>query len=256
MKISVVVPVYNEEKYIKSCLESLQKQEEKPFEIIIVDNNSKDRSVEIASKYPVRVIKEKKQGIIPARNAGFDAAAGDIIARCDADTIVPRSWLRKIREDFTKYKIDALSGKVIFHDHWILKQTPLYSSLYMRQVKLLLGHDTMVGMNMALTREVWEKARGEVCLDDKKVHEDIDLSMHVARYGEIKFDPNLVVYASARRIKYNPASFFVEYPIRLLKTLNAHRKSFDRLKDRIDKYRSIIKNSRTLKALRLEDDDI
>ena len=51
MKVSVVIPVYNEEKYIKNCLESLMKQEEKPDEIIVVDNNCTDETINIVKKY-------------------------------------------------------------------------------------------------------------------------------------------------------------------------------------------------------------
>src|ERR1035437_9820650 len=91
MKVSVVIPAYNEEKYIGACLDSLMDQKEKPDEIIVVNNNSTDNTAKIVKKYPVRLINEEQQGMIPARNRGFNEAKFEIIARTDADTILPRS---------------------------------------------------------------------------------------------------------------------------------------------------------------------
>jgi len=116
MKVSVVIPVYNEEKYIERCLESLQNQQEKADEIIIVNNNSTDKTYDLAKKYPVTIIREPIQGITFARNRGFNTARGDIIARSDADTIIPSDWIKKIKANFQKNKIDALGGTCIFYD--------------------------------------------------------------------------------------------------------------------------------------------
>lgn len=236
MKVSVVVPAYNEENYIKNCLDSLMKQKVKPDEIILVDNNCTDKTIEIASQYPVRIVKEQRQGIIPARNRGFDEALGEVIVRTDADTILPPDWIKRIKEDFENDDIIALSGKVAFYDLVRPHKNALYSRLFMKLMKISLKHETLVGPNMALMKAVWKKVRREVCSDDKEVHEDIDLSIHISKYGKILFDPDLLVYASARRIKKNPTSFFVEYPIRLMKTIRNHRIPLsDRVKSQISK---------------------
>ncbi|HEX8932548.1 MAG TPA: glycosyltransferase family A protein, partial [Patescibacteria group bacterium] len=100
MKISVIIPAYNEEKYIGACIESLLKQNRLPDEIIVVNNNSTDQTAAIASQYPVKVINEKEQGITPARNRGLNEAQYDIIARTDADTILPPDWIEKIKKHF------------------------------------------------------------------------------------------------------------------------------------------------------------
>lgn len=222
MKVSVVIPVFNEEKHLSYCLKSLKNQELKADEIMIVDNNCTDQSILIAKEYKVRIVKEKKQGMIFARNCGFNAAKYDIIARCDADTILPKNWIKTIKENFKDNKIDALSGLVILYDHWLFKNT-VFPKLYFKIMKLLLKHDVLAGPGMALTKKIWQKVKNGVCLNDEKVHEDIDLSIHIAKYGQIKFDPNFIIYVSARRIKHNPLSFFIEYPIRTMKTIKAHR---------------------------------
>lgn len=100
MKVSVVIPARNEEKYIGKCLQSLLEQEEKADEIIVVDNNSSDKTAEIAKSYGARVIKEKTQGITYARTLGFNSAKFEIIARVDADTTVPKDWILRIKKDF------------------------------------------------------------------------------------------------------------------------------------------------------------
>lgn len=223
MKISVVIPVFNEEKYLASCLESLKNQKVKADEIIIVDNNCTDKTIQIAKKHKATIIKEKKQGMIYARNAGFNYAHGDILARCDADTILPKDWIKRIKENFKNNKIDALACMVMFYDCWLLKDSTFFPKLYFKIMKLLLKHEVLAGPGMVLTKKMWQKVKNEMCLDDKKTHEDIDLSIHIAKYGQIRFDPNLIIYASARRIRNNPLSFFIEYPIRLVRTINTHR---------------------------------
>ncbi len=224
MTVSVVIPAYNEEKYIKSCLEAFENQDEKPFEIIVVDNNCTDHTVEIAKQYPVTIIQEEKQGMAFARNAGFNFASGDIIARCDADTIVPKDWIKKIKNNFVNTNINALTGPSYFYDLFLAKQSLLLFLYYHYILRIILRHHILAGPNLALTKNLWKKIKYEVCIDDTLVHEDIDLSLHIHKYGEIHFDPSLIVRVSGRRIKNNPLSFFVEYPLRLIKTLRIHKK--------------------------------
>ncbi len=223
MKVSVVVPAFNEENYIKDCLESILTQTVSPDEIIVVDNNSTDRTVQIAKKMGARVVKETRQGMIHARNKGFDSAKYEIIARCDADSRVPVDWIKRIKFNFENYDIDALSGPTIFYDYAIKSQLPV--KIYTRFMKLLLrGNQTLIGPNMSLTKSSWLRVRNFVCLDDQKVHEDIDLSLNIFRIGgKIIHDNEVVVKISARRIKENPSSFFIEYPARLAKTLWINR---------------------------------
>src|SRR5690349_17720342 len=98
--ISVVIPAYNEEDYIENCLKSLMRQEVMPDEIIVVNNNSTDRTEEIVKKYPVIVITENKKGTIAPRKRGFGMAKGNIIVRTDGDTGFPTNWVKKIKQDF------------------------------------------------------------------------------------------------------------------------------------------------------------
>jgi len=219
MKVSVVIPAYNEEKYIETCLQSLMQQEEPADEIIVVDNNSTDRTVEIASQYPVKILHEKRQGITPTRNAGYDAAQYDIIARTDADTILPTNWIHVIKNEWTDPSIVALAGPTFFYDApHPQATTKLQSFVFFTGSKLLLGHETTHGPNTALKKTAWEQIRDKVCLDDHMVHEDMDLAIHLSKVGTIKYVPAMMNQVSARRLNHNFSSIATDYSIRWIKT--------------------------------------
>ena len=220
-----MIPVYNEEKYLKNCLWAITNQKVKPDEVIIVDNNSQDNSLKIVSnfynKLPLKIVQQKKQGVIFARNKGFNIASGDIIVRTDADTQQKDDWLYQIKKNFSKKNLDALTGPVVFYD--LPFPSPFYSKNLIYLFKIITGCFPLFGPGLAITKKAWQKIKNEVCLDEKKVHEDMDLSIHLKNNGfKIHYDPNFISYASGRRIKNNPLSFFVEYPIRALKMLFLH----------------------------------
>jgi len=101
LTLSIIIPVYNEQSHLKTCLESIAWQTEPPDEVIVVDNNSLDNSVEIAKEFSfVKVITEKRQGVLWARNKGFNKATSEIIGRIDADSILSENWCENVRKIF------------------------------------------------------------------------------------------------------------------------------------------------------------
>lgn len=222
MNISVVIPSFNEEKRIEACLHSIFHQSLLPFEVIVVDNNSTDRTAEIAKSMGATVITEKKQGITFARNAGFDAATGEVIARTDADTIVARDWIERINKHFEKdSELDAISGPAVFG---LRVFSPLVRLLVFETNKKIFGHYGLYGPNFAIRRTAWEKVRGEVCLDDDKVHEDTDIAIHIGKSGKIGYDKDLKVRTSARRLRQSPSSQLVEYLVKWADMIAYHKK--------------------------------
>jgi glycosyltransferase involved in cell wall biosynthesis len=224
MKVSAVIIAYNEEKQIGNCLENLENQSEKADEIIVVDNNCTDKTVAIASKFKgVRIVKEEKQGMIYARNKGFDSAKYELIVRCDADTRVTKDWIKNIKIHFEAEKIDALSGPLRYFD---IPQTRFHKVLvdiYNDGAVLVYQHRILDGPNMSLTKEIWKKVRNKVCLIDKDVHEDADLAVHIVKAGgKIKYFKDVIVESSGRRMLHNPGSFFLEYPWKHVKTRFRH----------------------------------
>lgn len=123
--VSIVVPAYNEQDYIARCLGSLMAQKGfKDYEVIVVDNNSTDNTNIIAKKYPVRVIKENKQGVVSARNTGLKSARGSIIVSTDADCFFKPYWLSNIVEIYENNpKISGVAG------HYNFYKAPLWAKI-------------------------------------------------------------------------------------------------------------------------------
>ncbi len=100
--ISVIVPVYNVEKYICTCLESILKQSCQDFELILVDDGSTDDSIELAKEYLrnkdviYRIVEKENGGLASARNAGLAAASGDFVSFIDADDAISEDFLEKL----------------------------------------------------------------------------------------------------------------------------------------------------------------
>ena len=89
-KVSVIVPVYNAEKYLKRCMDSLLAQTHKNIEILLVDDGSKDSSGKMCDEYDrnylsVKTFHKENGGSSSARNAGIRMATGDYVAFCDSD---------------------------------------------------------------------------------------------------------------------------------------------------------------------------
>ena len=237
MKVSVVIPAYNEEKFIRKALKSVTNQLVDADEIIVVNNNSSDKTVEITRSFSVRIIDEKKQGMISARNTGFDNAKYDIIARIDADVQVPPDWIQRIKRNFEKKKIDALTGPLLLSDLKLVSKSILPSHIYLESLRAISkGNRYLIGPQMSLTNDIWKKVRDIVSLDDKKVHEDLDLSLKITKVGGIiGYDRKLIVKGSARRMKKHPESFFLEYPVRVVKTFIENKDTFKAISKRSTK---------------------
>jgi glycosyltransferase involved in cell wall biosynthesis len=218
IKISVIIPAFNEEKFLGNCLLSLKEQDFKDFEIIVVDNNSTDKTVEIAKKFGVILVSEKNQGVAFARNKGAKIAKGKILVFTDADTILPKNWLSRIKEEFEKDKeLIAFGGSCQFYSGPISAR--LASKFLLKPFlfldKFFSGGFNLMGCNMAMKREAFLKVGG---FNEKlKLNEDVEISYRLREIGKVKFDPNFKVKTSGRRfrhglilgiINYAPATIF------------------------------------------------
>lgn len=104
MRISIITPCYNSEKYIKETLKSIHDQNYNDVENILIDGKSTDNSVKIASEFSIQVISEKDQGQSDAINKGFDRVTGQIIAWQNADDLYEPDALQFVADFFTKNK--------------------------------------------------------------------------------------------------------------------------------------------------------
>ena len=100
-KFSIIVPVYNVEKYIKKCLDSIESQTYKEEEVIVVNDGTKDNSMDIVNKYNVEIINQKNKGLSEARNEGVKKAKGDYILFLDSDDYIEKDLLKELNKSLT-----------------------------------------------------------------------------------------------------------------------------------------------------------
>jgi glycosyltransferase involved in cell wall biosynthesis len=116
IKISIIVPVYNTEKFLRKCLDSAVGQTLKDIEIICVNDGSPDNSHIILETYEqtglIRVINQKNAGLSAARNTGINAANGEYIAFLDSDDWVDADFYGKLYTTAKKYDADIAAGGI------------------------------------------------------------------------------------------------------------------------------------------------
>ena len=100
-KFSIIVPVYNTEKYLKRCLDSIKSQSFKDYEVIIVNDGSVDNSSNIISKYPYKIINQENLGLSIARNNGVKVSSGDYLIFLDSDDYIEKDLLKEINKSLT-----------------------------------------------------------------------------------------------------------------------------------------------------------
>lgn len=191
--ISIVITVRNEERNVGALLDSLLAQEA-PFEVVLVESESRDRTYEIAKQYAERhpglvtvLQRPGSRGI--GRNAGVHAARGEFVAFIDGDCFADSNWLRELRSGLASSRIVAgrtmLIGKARYGP---LERVELFQS----------GYDvTYPSCNLAYRRDLFEELGG---FDVRFITaEDIDLNLRAVRAGEaIRFVPSAVVYHQMR----------------------------------------------------------
>lgn len=209
MRVSIVIPVYNEAAYLSDCLRSVAKQTVRPHEVIVVDNNSTDDSVRVARDFSfVKVVHERRQGSVFARNRGLDVATGDVIGRLDADARLAETWVERLTAAFAAHpEAAAVTGSGNFYDvHAGRFWGKLQILGYQKFQYCLAGTYFLWGCNMAITKAAWLKVRDK-CSLRTDIDEDIDLSLCLKAAGlPIRFDPSLHVAASMLRGRHDPIS--------------------------------------------------
>lgn len=201
-QISVVIPARNDAEMLRVVLQALSHQLRPADEIIVVDNASTDDTAAVARAAGVTLIYEPLQGIWPAASAGYDAARGDIIARLDADSIPPADWLMHLDAEFTvSPEADVITGPGDFYDCnalvAVLGET-LYIGGFFFAMGFWLTQSPIFGSNFAMRREVWLGVRDRVHRTLGDVHDDLDLSLHLAPNVNVVYEPSLRVGISAR----------------------------------------------------------
>ena len=197
LKSSVIVPCYNGEIYIADCIESILNQTKKPNEIIIVDDGSKDNSLSIAKKYPIKIIKhEKNQGLAEARNTGINSTKSDIIIFIDVDFIADKNLVKNILKNYTSKKIAGVGG-------WGMEMNLKGPANKYISIHGIQWHGTckkfvngLFGLCSSFRREVLQET-GYYDPIFRTNGEDVDIGYRIVKMGyKLIYDPEIKVYHS------------------------------------------------------------
>lgn len=198
MKISVIVPFLNEQKYIATCINSLLNQNfpSKEYELIFIDNNSTDNSYKIAKSLlrpQDKLLKEKTPNVYAARNTGLKHAKGEILAFTDADCLVDKSWLTQIHQTLNNSQNRLLLGKRLFpHPNIFLKAFQDYENQKVAFTTTHLSPQFQFGFtnNMALKKQFNPKTY----FNTNHQHSDSDLVSQFAQSKQIiSYNPHMII---------------------------------------------------------------
>ena len=203
--ISVIVPVKNGEDNIEKCIMAILDQELQPFEIIVIDGHSTDKTVEIVRRFPVRLIYEEYGTVGGARQIGLVNARGNYIAFTDADCIPERRWLRNLANSFEEgivgvgggirnigdglweqsiaLALDSFLGGAnsvqdrVYNEKRIVKSISGCNSIYKRDILIKVG-----GFNK-----------------DLSINEDTEINYRLRKLGKLLYVPNAIVLHDQKR---------------------------------------------------------
>lgn len=192
--VSIIIAALNEEKYIDNCLRSILAIDYNLnlLEVIVVDNNSKDRTFEIAQKYFVRVFRETRKAPAWARNTGIAVAKNEIIVFVDADVVVTKDWLRNLIAPFNKPEIGAVGGKILPIKENLISNYLGHSLLGCYKMSNSRQFETSyITCNLAIRRNLLKNGFDT----NFKISEDLDITMRINEQGfKILYEPNAILY--------------------------------------------------------------
>lgn len=237
--VSVIIPAYNEEKRIANAIEAVLKQTypKDKMEIIVVDDGSMDKTCEIVSRYPVKLIRHhKNKGPSAARNTGAKNAGGEILAFTDADDKADKSWLTNIVKHYKKRDVGCVVGSshiTCNNRNW---QQRILAELFIclrgddvvKNVcnsKGQMGSNKSIGTNITFRKDVFKEMKGY----DKNLRagEEQNLVWMIEKAGyKIAFEPSSIVYIApkdnfkkyiklAQIYSKNSVIVYFEYPAKI-----------------------------------------
>jgi len=198
--ISVIIPAYNSARTIAETLRSLQNQDcKKPFEVIVVDDGSRDNTVGEAKKFGksgVKVVKQRHGGPAKARNTGAKEAMGGIIMFTDADCVPESSWVREMAMPFSDRSIAGVQGIYRTRQKGI---APLFAQAEIEQRYDRMAKERNIDFigsySAAYMRGLFLELKGFDESFPAASGEDPELSFRLAKAGhKMVFNPNAVVY--------------------------------------------------------------
>lgn len=155
--ISIIVPVYNVEKYLSKCIESVLAQGVEDFELLLVNDGSKDNSLAICNDYAqrdcrIKVFSKENGGVSSARNLALDNATGEWVTFVDADDWLAEGALKECLPYMEEYEIIRFSTLDVFADGRTHHRKVRYAKDWDEAFRHVVGHRTMIGVAGTLYR--------------------------------------------------------------------------------------------------------
>ncbi|MFH1456571.1 MAG: glycosyltransferase family A protein [Patescibacteria group bacterium] len=198
--LSIVIPCYNEEELVGKCLWNILKQDVLPEEVIFIDNNSIDKSVEIAKTFidkfknrgvDFKILVERQQGILATRKLGFSKVSCELIGTIDSDTVISRNWVKIAKNMFLKNKnLACITGPLTFYNLNFLIRNFSKIIFVLYKIKFFF---IMWGCNGVFSKKNYNKLDGLKKYDDcstnlglKYTYDDNYLSERFKLIGQTK----------------------------------------------------------------------
>ena len=192
MKYSIIVPVFNRPDEVDELLESLLSQEEKDFEVIIVEDGSKVPCKKVCDKYANRLdlhyYYKDNSGPGQSRNYGAERAKGDYLLILDSDVVLPKGYIRAVSEELNREPADAFGGPDCAHESFTDTQkaisysmTSFFTTGGIRGGKKKLDKFYPRSFNMGIRRDVYQELGG---FSKMRFGEDIDFSIRIFKAGK------------------------------------------------------------------------
>ena len=199
MKVSIIIPTLNEERYLPECLRCISRQKAGfEIEVIVADGNSKDSTRAIARKFGSKVVVERKRTIAAGRQAGAKGATGGILVFTDADSRPDPEWVSRLVQAFDDPAVVATYGSLAIYDS---KRGDAYAKFitayfyWASKMEIAAG----AGSNMAVrAKDFWKVGGFDT---DLVTGEDIDLQKKLKRRGRLVYCKRARTWVSARRIQ-------------------------------------------------------
>lgn len=219
MKLSIVIPVYNVEKYVEKCLRSCAEQDlpSEEFEIIVVNDGTKDSSLEIVERVAkdysnITIISQENAGLSAARNKGLSIAKGDYIWFVDSDDWIENNCLRKIVSELDGVDL-LVMGYIETYDDSIKNKEIVYSNISIKKGKELFLDNFFPQAQMYIFRREF-LFNNNLIFFEGIYHEDSE------------FTPRILYYADKIKILSKPVYYFYKRPNSITTTVNP-KKAFD-----------------------------
>ena len=199
--ISFIIPCYNEEEHIKDCIRSIRANVwYVPYEIIVVDNNCTDKTAEIAELEGAFVIKESRKGVVFARQAGYEAAKGFLIANIDADSKITDGWVWEALSCLSNENVVAVSGPLEYDGASLGLR--IMTKLYYLIAKLSNDYIGVFlqGGNAMIKKSALDKVGG-YDLSIAFYGEDTMTAKRIQHLGKIVFNMYMITTTSPRRLE-------------------------------------------------------